>query len=525
VAPITVALVQKSSITKPLRLATFGSNSSASPAIQSLYRLIPWVLFVASASLLLRPILLTNISADDFINPFSQIYHAGTSIDAVMKRTWYIIPKTGHFNYVGQSIGSVIVMIWTYLIGNFGIRYSLVYSVTKFIVYLICILVGAGAIRTTLNYLGVTINKWPPRVALLLLLAATLQIHIPWSNDPVASYPLAGFLTVAVGLGYITLVIKHFESSSVLVAILIGVYGALNVLYYEFNSFAVFAVAPVLALGIWNARGHREQLFKRITSASLLVTPAAFVTIYFYFRNQASVEAYAGTSISLKSPFLQTFSNGLASSLPATGWNISHEWLTGSLNVPQQAWTPLLGGLVLVFLMVFFTDVRLNKVTAAPLSFIKVLVAGSPFVLYWAGATFTQASTVKVQMEAVRLGQVYNYYAVGATAFIVLLIVGLYLINWSRVHAGFQGGLMAIALLFGAYQYVVNWNVMVQFNGATSGGSQLLVAFAERPPMPERCNALNVWKSVGWPEYYWLDMELGLNQSYKIYHGEPFCEQ
>jgi hypothetical protein len=514
-----------SSITKPLRSLSFGGGSAVSPAKQSLYRLIPWVLFVTGASLLLRPILLTNISADDFINPFSQIYHAGTSIDAVMKRTWDIIPKTGHFNYVGQSIGSVIVMIWTYLIGNFGIRYSLVYSVTKFLVYLICILVGAATIRTVLNYLGVHINKWPPRIALLLILAASLQIHIPWSNDPVASYPLAGFLTVAIGLGYIALVIQYFESAPPLFAFLIGIYGALNVLYYEFNSFAVCAVAPVLVFGIWKSKTDRGQFQKRMTSSFLLAAPAAFTTIFFYFRNQASVEAYAGTSISLKSPFLDTYSNGLASSLPATGWNISHEWLTGSLNVPQQTWMPLTVGLILISFMVFFHNVHIEKVNTIAITPLRVLVVCSPFVLYWAGATFTQASTLKVQMEAVRLGQVYNYYAVGATCFALLLVIGLFLINWSRVHAVLQLGLFAFALLFGAYQYIVNWNVMVQFNGATSGGSQLLVAFAERPPMPERCNALNVWKSVGWPEYYWLDMELGLNQSYKIYHGEPFCEQ
>jgi hypothetical protein len=186
---------------------------------------------------------------------------------------------------------------------------------------------------------------------------------------------------------------------------------------------------------------------------------------------------------------------------------------------------PLTVGLILISFMVFFHNVHIEKVNTIAITPLRVLVVCSPFVLYWAGATFTQASTLKVQMEAVRLGQVYNYYAVGATCFALLLVIGLFLINWSRVHAVLQLGLFAFALLFGAYQYIVNWNVMVQFNGATSGGSQLLVAFAERPPMPERCNALNVWKSVGWPEYYWLDMELGLNQSYKIYHGEPFCEQ
>ena len=483
------------------------------------------MLFASGTALLLRPILLTNISADDFINPFSQIYHAGTSIDAVIQRTWSIVPTTGHFNYAGQTIGSLVVLNWTYFIGNFGIRYSLVYSITKFVVYFLCIVVGAATIRVALSFVGIQINKWAPRVTLLLLLASSLQIHIPWSNDPVASYPLAGFLTVAIGLGYISLVIKHYESDALLISFLIGIFGAFSVLYYEFNSFAVFAVAPVLLYGLWNSKNEKKALLKRVLSALVLVAPAAFVTLFFFLRNQSSADNYSGTAISLKSPFLHTFSNGLASSLPATGWKISHDWLTGPLNLSRQTAYSFVIGLVLVCGIFLFQDKPRKKTRNERLSSIRILVIVSPFLLYWLGATFTQASTVKVLTEAVRLGQVYNYYAVGATCFAVILLFGIFMVNWSRVSSSLRGILIFLALVFGAYQYIVNWNVMIQFNGVTSGGSKLLVAFAERPPMKERCDALNIWKSVGWPEYYWLDMELGLNEAYKIYHGEPFCEQ
>jgi uncharacterized membrane protein YvlD (DUF360 family) len=153
-----------------------------------------------------------------------------------------------------------------------------------------------------------------------------------------------------------------------------------------------------------------------------------------------------------------------------------------------------------------------------------VFIGCSPFVIYWLGATFTQTSTEKVQLEAVRIGQVYNFYAVGVVCLAIVSIILLSLVNWRGVPVLVRTGLFTVVLLFGAYQYVVNWNVMIQFNGVTSGSQNLLVAYAEMPPMEERCAALNSWKTMGWPEYYWLDMELGLNESYKIFHGEAFCE-
>jgi hypothetical protein len=141
------------------------------------------------------------------------------------------------------------------------------------------------------------------------------------------------------------------------------------------------------------------------------------------------------------------------------------------------------------------------------------------------GATFTQTSTIKVQQEALRIGQVYNYYAVGAVCSAAIVAVLLMRVDFSKLKFITKSSLIALLFTFGAFQFVVNWNVTTQFNGALSGNRNLLVAFADRPPMVERCQAFDAWKSMGWPEYYWLDMELGMNESYRIYHGEEFCKR
>lgn len=500
------------------------ASSSDNEAAESFARLWPWICYVLAAGLLLRPVLITTVSADDLINPFTQIYHAGTSIDAVMRRTWSATSATGHFNYVGQGIGSVVVMIWTYLIGNFGIRFSAVYAATKFLVYLFCLVVSAAAIRSALSFIGINISTWPTRIWILVVTSIFLQIHVPWSNDPVASYPLAGFLTVAIGVLYIVFVIALSNSNSLVRAFFIGIFGVFAVLYYEYNSFAIFSVAPILLYWLWQDRKSKTIFINRINMSLLCVGPAAMVTVYFYLSHKAASANYSGTALSFEAPFAKTFLNGVASTFPASSWKIAHEWLTGPLLRPTQSWFPYLLGLVVLGSMYSLRSRWGSRQLTREVKWQGVFIGCSPFVIYWLGATFTQTSTEKVQLEAVRIGQVYNFYAVGVVCLAIVSIILLSLVNWRGVPVLVRTGLFTVVLLFGAYQYVVNWNVMIQFNGVTSGSQNLLVAYAEMPPMEERCAALNSWKTMGWPEYYWLDMELGLNESYKIFHGEAFCE-
>ncbi len=64
------------------------ASNSDNQAAQSFARLWPWICYVLATALLLRPILITTVSADDLINPFTQIYHAWTSIDSLMSGCW-----------------------------------------------------------------------------------------------------------------------------------------------------------------------------------------------------------------------------------------------------------------------------------------------------------------------------------------------------------------------------------------------------------------------------------------------------
>jgi hypothetical protein len=67
--------------------------------------------------------------------------------------------------------------------------------------------------------------------------------------------------------------------------------------------------------------------------------------------------------------------------------------------------------------------------------------------------------------------------------------------------------------------------VTLKFNQIMTPTRELLVAFAEQPPMTERCLKLDQWKAMGWPEYYWLDLELGMNLMYRVSHQQEFCQR
>ena len=288
-----------------------------------------WVLFLALLALLLRPILLTTVAADDLINPFSQIFHAGTGIDPILRRTWHYVSITGHFNYIGQSIGSFVLLIWAYLIGNFNVRYSTIYSVTRFIVYTLTILVSAQLLRMLLKTAEINVSKWLTRFLILLGLGLTLQIHVPWSNDPVASYPLSGYLTASVGLTFIVMFLRVVERPTTTTTLLASLTGVFGVLYYEYNLFAVLAVGPLIVVHLWRIRQDVAVLRHWLVRYSLVVGPAMLTTVYFYLRNRAASAAYTGTAISYAGDFVPTFARGLVSALPFSSWSIATDWLDG----------------------------------------------------------------------------------------------------------------------------------------------------------------------------------------------------
>jgi len=480
------------------------------------------ILLAVATFLLLRPVLLTNVGADDLLNPFSQLFHVGTNPTTVLRSSSRFVSVTGHFNYLGQAIGSLAVLSWTILIGQFGLHFNVIYAATKFLTYVIAIASSVWVVRLSCRAGEHRMSRTQGWVVVLLVLVIPLQIHIPWSNDPVASYPLSGFLTASLGVIFIGLAHSRLSSASWLQLTFVGLYGAGIVLYYEFNSFAIMSVLPLILHRLWTTRSTVRTVAVTLARAMLLVGPAAATTAYFFLRNRAGSAAYSGTEISLASPFPTTFRNALLSSLPGSSWGIGSDWLGSTPGIFGRHLLPFIAGLLLLAIAWRGQSVPSDhnpQVAGLSRQVYPSLVAGS-LLIYWLGATFTQAATVKVQQEAVRIGQVYNYYAVGAMCFSLIVLVVLANV---RLRQTLASVLVISVCVLGLGQYSFNSAVTEKYNAATAFTGVLLNSIDPEELNEERCTALDYWKSAGWPEYYWLDMELGLQRLGEVYWEQPFC--
>jgi hypothetical protein len=284
------------------------------------------------------------------------------------------------------------------------------------------------------------------------------------------------------------------------------------------------SVLPLILHQLWTSRSTVRTLAVSLARAGLLVGPAAATTVYFFLKNRAGSAAYSGTEISLGSPFATTFRNALLSSLPGSSWGIGSDWLGATPDIFGRHLFPFIAGLLLLAVAWRGRSVSKNhhpEVARLSRQVNPSLVIGS-LLIYWLGATFTQAATVKVQQEAVRIGQVYNYYAVGAMCFSLIVLIVFVNVRPRRILAAV---LLISACVLGLGQYSFNSAVTERYNAATVFTGSLLNSIDPDQANEERCAALDFWKSAGWPEYYWLDMELGLQRLGEVYWQQPFCSR
>ena len=169
-----------------------------------------WVVFGVLSWIVLRPALLITISLDDFINPFYVFDKYGSNPARVAWRAARDVFRNGHFNVIGNVVGAWVFAAWNHLI-SWGVRYSLIYATTKFVVLVGCTLAAARLLRTLSELVAQPLGVWRARVIVAGVLLTTLQIHVPWGLDPVASFPLYGYLPAALGMLALDLAVRAVQ--------------------------------------------------------------------------------------------------------------------------------------------------------------------------------------------------------------------------------------------------------------------------------------------------------------------------
>lgn len=476
-----------------------------------------WLAFVVMSWLLLRPVLVTTISGDDFLNPFYVFDDYGPSPFGMFARVSRDLTRAGHFNHVGQNVGAIAYVSWAYLIG-WGVRYSLVYAVTKLVVFVVVAIAAARLLRRLSSFAGLAISLWRSRTLVAAGLFLTVQIHVAWSSDPVASFPLSGYASVAFGLVALDACIVALDRRDRR-SVLVGAAAlCLAIQYYEINVAVVPALLPFCWIAAQRARagGWLRSLTIRLV---LLIGPATAMTLVLQVVAAGANRTYTGTDVAVGNGTVRTFVRAMLGSVPAAAWPRAHEWLGRSFHVTSGAVvTACAGALVVVAL----TRRRTISGPSAARTRRVALAATCPAIL-WVVATAIQATTEKVRAETIGVGFVYNYYAYGSVA---VVLVGLLL--WTGVSVPWRTRLrpvlVGLAIAFVAMQAVVNDDVRTEFAIALAVNDDLVAAASDAPSAAVRCALLQRWLATPYfLDYYRADMSSGLDAVYEHFHHEPFC--
>lgn len=485
------------------------------------------VLYIFYSTLLLFPLLSTPVVSDDFAAPFYQFQRIGFGATAAIKYGWDNAYGGVNFRILGMPFGSLIHFLYVDMAGRFGIRMSTSYFMTKLVIFLGVGITAFWVCRELLILAGKRISNWTILFVSSTVFFVTLQNHAMWSNDPVASYPLAGFGSVILGLAVLATALSTVRrglSAQRLISLTLLTTAA--VLYYELNVGIVLGIAPLLVMAACTPKigspliSTRTRLLRLVQVSVPCVVPA-IALVFGRMLSGSSAQTYGGTTIRLGRRSLETFRDGLISTLPGSSWNLSREQLGGSIGL--LLWmVPIT--LVLIFVLVSSLTSQHVQIQQ-PATTRNLVVGAAIFALtsYWFVGVGIQSVTVKVQDESLRIGYVYTYYAIGATVVAIMLtLVVLFFFSTLGTKSSTVMALSA-ASVFSFVQLTVNWRIMEKMNESLVPNRELLVAFSSQADVPHRCRALLDWSNGPWPDYYEEGMIGGLQAAYRHYHDEDFC--
>ncbi|MFT3853908.1 MAG: hypothetical protein QM733_14375 [Ilumatobacteraceae bacterium] len=469
----------------------------------------------------LLPVLVSPVIADDFVNPFSQMAHSGTGLFDSLEYGWRGATSGGSFRIVGNLVGVAYNWTWIQIAAHLDIGIGALYAATKYVVLLGAALAVARfafvVARTFLRPVGF-------RDCLVLVsipLFGSLQIHAPWSNDPVANYPLAGFGSVILGFLALSEAVTAIERPSWRRWVVATVIATVAVLYYEMTFGAVLGGCLIIAAGAWTAIRDRRDWRVLLSGVWYTAVPLALLA-YGRTVTGKNASSYDGTTARLAGT-AGTMKRLLAGALPGASWRRSAVAMGG--NVPMVFRMLPVAVVVVVVVALWARTARRRLQGGWRFTRRSELVAAcvAP-VVYLLFATGLQAVTVKVQNETLAVGYVYMWYAVGAC---VVALAGAVIATWALAAARSNLVRLCVMTIFGIFlfaQMTINWRLNDFTRVVYARNMPLLEQFDDGAPEAARCAALTNWASLTWPDYYESDMINGLQAAYQADFGEPFCD-
>jgi hypothetical protein len=484
---------------------------------QRVSNLVAWAVFAVGLWLVLRPVLTVTIVWDDFYNPIRLRELYGSSPGKIVVETVREANRNGHFNYVGQSLGALLYVLWDAMM-SLGIRYSLIYAATKLVVMVLAIAAAGGLLRTLCGLLSWTLSPWRSRLILAAALVATMQLHTTWSFDPVGNFPLWGYLSAAIGIAAADLAIRVLIGTSTRSPWLVALGLCLAILYYEINVAMVFVAIPVVLVLHRRARSDdaaTRTLWRR--AAQMLIAPTVMTFVLALWARHANA-GYEGTQTGLGSSGVKGLVKVIGGSLPGVSWQRARHEYGGPFVI--VVWATL--GTIVVGAVVLGLCARTPRPPARPPWIETVLVVGAPLLL-WLVPSVVQGATVKVGAQTTEFSDVYMYYAYGSIGLPLAAIVVFQQCRGKRWSRLVRPLVLTGAIVFAFIQLTINEDLQRQFDSHNPGVSAVYDAYADQPSAEQRCATLALFEQdQPWATYY-NGFTRSVQVTYRAHHGVDFC--
>lgn len=426
--------------------------------------------YVIVSAVCLYPALASPIMADDLFNPFGQFDVAGSGLDGALSFGWEGATQGASFRLLGNPFGAVYNWAWLASAAWLGVSVTTFFAVTKYVVLVGCAASVAWCWRWLGAFSGRPVRLRTAFLWVSLALFSTVQIHASWSNDPVANYPVAGYLPAALGFLVLGACARAAIDPNRRTVVAATAAAIAAVTYYELNVGAVVAGVFLMLVGAWShRRSANPRALPTLIGASIVGGLPAALVLYGRTVTGDQASTYTGTTVRLDGA-ATTFARGTLTSLPGAAWRLSLDALGGQLAVVFFVFGTV--ALVVSACAWWFAispepeevvlDTRPLDVGRLDGAAGQARLLATAAVLSVAGyasfALAVQSVTVKVQDEAPGVGYVYTWYAMTSAAVALALAIAM---RWLRRRGGRTTKATAvgvgIALLF--IQNTVNWRL------------------------------------------------------------------
>ena len=481
------------------------------PKPKQIFSLCAWSILVY---ILLKPIITAPLVADDFLAPFTEYLANRGKWQSAVSHSIGIVRDGVSF----RPVATLLNTAQNFLTVQVGLRFSIspttVFSWLRFVTFLFLIDSISRLIADTLGNVAIfeksRTRLGSIRILVTTLLAAVIQIHILWSNDPVTNYILSGLFPLGLMIHSIRFGMRATQSHKPRDYGLAAGLGLVAGLTYELTI--GLAVGFVIATLLFVPRSPTQRFSRQHILAASTALPNLLVVSFGRIAYRKAANAYGGTTIGDQHSLAETALIHVAGQLPGTAWRLSHE--TNRLVFIPTVRAVLVGVIVGVSVLVCAKRIATSREPRNRLKLIFILTTGSliPPVLL--------SLTAKVQNETTRFGEVYIPYAYGLPLSIVTLAV---VSAWLTKKTRAMWALCIFLAAIGTVQYSINDRLSIHAQGAFRANSEILATWSDRPNRDARCLALSNWEQIPWPQYYRDELKNGLQMTYSDYFGEDFC--